>query len=383
MSMMSLDEFEAEALSLAPEFDHPYVVLNTGQAIANIRKFHEDAGRHGKRVRPHLKGHKTLRLAQEQLAAGAVGFEVSRIREIEWYLSSGLSADFVLSWTHFKPENWRRVALCNDRGSSVSADVDSLELARGYDDAARALGTVVGLRLQVDTGLRGVPVAECQATAEAIARLKNVRLVGITGYRSIYERDEGRNWTPFDVIGFQEGELLSEVAGRIAGVLGRELPVMCGSTAVASGTVRSAGVQEVAGASYVLGDWGLAQLGIMPVTEVAVGVVARVLECRGDELLLDAGADVFGRWDPYPGIGEPVVAASPDGSVTVVAMEAEVSTARSTTPRRWSVGDAVFLLPAQGSELVNVPGEYVALGDGVEKLPRLSTGYFHEDDPAI
>src|SRR5690606_35812294 len=112
---------------------------------------------------PHFKGHKTLALTREQLDLGAVGLEVSRLNEIEYLVNAGVETDFVLSWIRYKPLMWRRAAELVKEGVALTVDVDSEELAQGYETEAARLGVRVPVRIQVDTGLRGAPLPEAEA----------------------------------------------------------------------------------------------------------------------------------------------------------------------------------------------------------------------------
>ncbi|MGF6884625.1 D-serine deaminase-like pyridoxal phosphate-dependent protein [Nocardia sp. GAS34] len=365
----------------------PSTVLCQPVAVANLETWQRKADQHGKAVRPHFKAHKTLALSRTQLDQGAVGFEVSRLREIEWIIREGLMADFVLSWIHIKPDLWQRVAELVYQGHRITVDVDSIELAAGYAAAAERCSVVLPVRVQVDSGLRGCDEGAVFALCAMIARSPHLELTGLTAYRSIYTRAEERNWLPFDVLGRNEAELLVGLRDRLhqAG-FGEDIRILCGSTAVTRGALAVEGVDEVAGASYVLADWGLAQIGVCATQDIAVGVVATVTSNVGGIVTIDAGADVFGRWDPYPGIAEPVAAATPNGRVLFDKMEANSTSSKPVDGPVPAVGSRLFVYPGQVCELVNVPGEFLVVdhgGDITDAWPRLSTGYYSSTDPVI
>ena len=209
----------------------------------------------------------------------------------------------------------------------------------------------------------------------------------MTAYRSIYTRNEDRDWLPFDVLGRNEAELLVGIKNELhQAALGENIRVLCGSTAVTHGALPVEGVDEVAGASYVLGDWGLAQMGVSKVDDIAVGVVATVVSNTGGVVTIDAGSNIFGRWDPYPGIAEPVVASTPDGHLQFRGMDGGLAWSETVEGRIPQVGSRVFVYPGHISELVNVPGGFFvvdASGHLVDNWPRLSTGYYSPDAPII
>ena len=55
------------------QIDTPAVLIDLDVAEANIRKFQAHCDHHGLKLRPHIKTHKLLMLAQAQIAAGAIG----------------------------------------------------------------------------------------------------------------------------------------------------------------------------------------------------------------------------------------------------------------------------------------------------------------------
>ncbi|KQU51501.1 hypothetical protein ASG84_25730 [Rhodococcus sp. Leaf278] len=283
---------------------------------------------------------------------------------------------------------WDEIARLNSDGHTVFADVDSIELLRGYEAAAAKFGTSVTLRVQVDSGLRGCRPIDAAALCAAALTSPHLRLWGLTAYRSLYARDETRNWTPFDVIGRQEGRLLADLRDSIESRLGcHHLGVLTGSTAIAQGSMAADGVDEVAGASYVLNDWGLAQLGLCETSDIAVGVAATVVAVEDNTVTIDAGSATFGRWDPYPGIEQPVSAATPDGLITFTATGPCHSMSLPVEARRVpQVGERIFVYPGHVSELVNVPGSFLAYDDTsgeCSEWTRLSSGYYSLDDDII
>lgn len=365
----------------------PMTVIDAPIARRNIERWQRACDESGTRVRPHVKGHKTLALARHQLTVGAPGLEVSRAKEVRALVEAGLRTDLVLSWVHDKPGVWDEAAILAAEGHRLTVDVDSLRLVQGYQRAAQHHQCRLGVRVQVDSGLRGCPPAQVERVCAAVLASGNLDLWGLTAYRSLYARDEGRDWTPFDVVGRREGQMLVDLRDAVMRSQGcHPLRVLCGSTAISRGAMSVDGVDEVAGGSYALNDWGLAQLGLCASTDIAVAVVVTVTEVSEDTVTINAGTDVFGRWDPYPGIARPVTAATPDGLITFRTVSHGHARSAPITDREVPrAGQRLIVHPGHVSELVNIPGAFTVIDDMNGDLiwPRLTSGYYSPDDALI
>jgi D-serine deaminase-like pyridoxal phosphate-dependent protein len=245
----------------------------------------------------------------------------------------------------------------------LTVDVDGPELIDGYEAAAARQGTTLGVRVQVDAGLRGAPPETVAGLARRVAAASHLRLAALTCYRSTYLRSMERDTRPFDVLGREEGELLAGLAAGLHDDVGH-LDLVCGSSATAWGAARVPGVTEVVTGNGAVRDWGLARMGVVDPTTIAAGVVATVLDLAGEHVVVDAGTEVLGQGQTYPGLGS-VRAATADGGLSIDETRARIG--RGTRRRGWSasIGDRVLLLPSSISLAVANPGSTtVVTGSG-------------------
>lgn len=361
----------------------PRAVVCGPQALRNIDAWAARAEAAGKAVRPHLKGHKVPELFAHQLTS-AVGVEISKLSELLLWVERGVDTDYVYSWCWpDRPAIWEACARLAADGVTLTVDVDSPDLVDAYATAARAAGSTLGVRIQVDSGLRGVDPSKAVALARQVIGTPGLELRGLTAYRSIYRRDISRDPRPLDVLGRTEGELLAGLLHDLDAA--GDLTVLCGSTATSWGAATVPEVTELAGASYVLGDWGLAQMGVVAVRDVAVGVVAVVTAAGDGHVTVDVGEDDLGDDGPYPGHVGGVLASTPRGDVEFT--EATETTASGTVVEGPGpdVGDHVVLLPAQASAVARLPGVFVAVDDDgcpVDRWARVAS-VVTEADPII
>lgn len=163
----------------------PAVVVDLARVEANIARFQAYADSHGLAVRPHIKTHKLGRVAEMQLAAGAVGITCQKVSEAEAMAdASPAIRDIFLTYNILGDERVARLRRLAER-ITVSTVADSeavvVGLAQGFADAAAPLTVLV----ECDTGAHrcGVsdPAAACRL-ALAIERSQGLRFGGLMTY---------------------------------------------------------------------------------------------------------------------------------------------------------------------------------------------------------
>src|SRR6516225_7003053 len=158
----------------------PSLIVDLDRLEGNIARWAAFAHQAGVRLRPHGKTHKCVEIAQQQLAAGAVGLTLAKIGEAEVMAQSGLSDIFLAYEVIGGPKLPRLVELA--RRIRIRVGVDSLAGAEPLARAASDAGIVLDVVLEVDSGLGrcGVlPGESLLALARQISRLEGLRIAGI------------------------------------------------------------------------------------------------------------------------------------------------------------------------------------------------------------
>ncbi|HBS98392.1 MAG TPA: alanine racemase, partial [Citreicella sp.] len=75
----------------------PAVVIDLAKLRHNLARAQSAADAAGLALRPHIKTHKSLRLAQEQIARGAVGVTCQKLAEAEVMADGGID-DILLTY---------------------------------------------------------------------------------------------------------------------------------------------------------------------------------------------------------------------------------------------------------------------------------------------
>ena len=72
------------------ELETPHILLDQDRLQANIQLIQDIANTRGVNVRPHIKTHKCLELARQQIGAGAVGITSSKVDEVLVFINNGI-----------------------------------------------------------------------------------------------------------------------------------------------------------------------------------------------------------------------------------------------------------------------------------------------------
>ena len=351
----------------------PSMVICRDQAERNIARWFRHFEHRGVKVVPHVKGHKAAPLAQLQRRMGSTCFEVSKPSELALWLSAVPDVDWCLSWAFDRDAVAPTVAELSARHQkSLTVDVDSAALADQFDRAAFAAGVTLNVRLQVDTGLRGARQDDAGRIGNHIHELDHLALTAVTTYRSLYGPGDLRSVEPFDILGWQEGAFLAPIAAALTRDVA--IDVVCGSTFTADGASTHPSVTHVAAGAYALGDWGLAQIGLMPTHQLALGILTEVREVNADTLRLDCGRTAvhIDQDDLYPGLLDPLFGATPDGGIVVTEIQPSHATAVVRYGKTPTVGQRLLVLPGFVHGAVDAPGMHLVVNDAGEHIDSWS-----------
>lgn len=132
-------------------------------------------------LRPHTKTHKSVTLAQKQVAAGAKGITVAKVGEAEVYMAQGLD-DVRIAYNVIGEEKYRRMLPLMEKGR-LSFCVDTIEGARAASAFFDAAGTVAEVLVEVDCGYGRCGVRwdreESINFVAAVSDLPGLKLTGI------------------------------------------------------------------------------------------------------------------------------------------------------------------------------------------------------------
>ncbi len=335
-------------LAAATPYTTPLAIVDETVMCANITAMQTLADKVGAALRPHAKTHKSARVAQLQLQAGARGLTVATLREAEFFAQMGVEDLLLVHPPVGTPKKTRLEALA-ERVPRLAVAIDSLEAALQVPES-------VELLWEVDTGHHRLGTIPGPPTVEAVMRL--VDHVGIERFHGlltfpghVYQQP---NREAQRVIAHQEIDLLQETANLLRGhqIEVRELSI--GSTPTAGFALEVQHMTEMRPGVYVYGDANQVTLGSKSLDECALGVVATVVSTpTRDRAVIDAGTKALSIDAPVPGlINFGIVVDHPDVILERLSEEHGVLVSKADTDLH--IGDRVIVIPIHCCTTVNL-----------------------------
>ncbi len=269
----------------------PCLVLDRRILARNLANMAYATGRHGVRLRPHMKTAKSIDVARMALslngpegAADSGGITVSTLAEAEYFAGHGL-VDMIYA-VGITPQKLDQVAKLNASGAGLSIITDDLDVAAAIATHPAPARTLI----EIDTGEHRGGLSPEDDALLAIAGQLGGHLAGVIthaghsyGARSMQDlariaEDERR------------GAVRAAQRLREAGFAAPIVSVGSSPTALAGSNFD--GVTEIRAGVYMFGDLFQAEIGTHGIADIAVSVLTSVIGHRPAQrrLLVDAGA---------------------------------------------------------------------------------------------
>jgi D-serine deaminase-like pyridoxal phosphate-dependent protein len=161
----------------------PALVLDSGALARNISGMAAFAKAHDIGLRPHAKTHKSPRIAQLQLEAGALGISCATVAEIEAFAKAGIPGLLLTSPVADRAKLERLARIARETEISIVVDhADQVDvLGELLGEGSRPLQVLVDIDVgQHRTGV--CDVASTLALAQLIRTTPGMRFGGIQGF---------------------------------------------------------------------------------------------------------------------------------------------------------------------------------------------------------
>jgi D-serine deaminase-like pyridoxal phosphate-dependent protein len=275
--------------ALPSGLDTPRVVVDLARVQANIARLQGAMDERGIAVRPHAKTHKSVAVAQMQLAAGARGITVGTLGEAEVFVAAGIGDVFLAYPVWAVGPKAARLRTVHEASPRFRVGVDS---AGGADHLAAAIaGSDRPLRVlvEVDPGNRRTGLASPEAVVE-VARAARAAGLVVTGVFS--HGGHGYRIDGAASAGADEVRTLDAAASALRRDGFAIETISAGSTPTML-TAATGAVTEIRAGTYVYGDRQQVALGAIPADGCAVAVAATVVSVHAERLVVDAGAKML------------------------------------------------------------------------------------------
>lgn len=325
------------------QLETPAALVDLDILAQNMDRMAEYSALHGLSLRPHVKTHKSPRIAAEQLRLGAVGLTCATPRELE--VMADVTRDLLLAYPLLGAPKLAR-ALSLPAHVQLTVAVDSMIAVDALAATARVVDRPVQVYVELDVGMHRVGV---QRVDDAIALAMRVQeqppltFAGIMFYPGHIREPVGEQEAKLDRLRTDLAQAL--VRMEDAGV--RPAVVSGGSTPAAWRMHEIPGVTEVRPGTYVYNDRTTAEIGACAWEDCAFTVLATVVSTAVDgQAVVDAGCKALGCEPVRGAAGEGFAALLDRPEVTVQRMSEEHGILDlSRTPWRPRVGDQVRIVP--------------------------------------
>ncbi len=353
----------------------PALLLDLDRLESNLRRMAERARSLGVTLRPHIKTHKCMEVAERQQALGASGITVSTLYEAAVFASHGFSDQ---TWAFpLNPSRMGELAeLCETIRLGVL--VDSLGAAEWLIDR----GIRAPVWIKVDCGYHRAGVDPDGALAEEIAlalqAAAELEFAGLLSH-SGQAYDAG---SPAEIGAIAEHErtVMCTLAGRLRDAGIAVSGVSVGSTPAMSQVRELVGVTEIRPGNYAFYDRDQVWLGSCSYRDPALTVLTSVVSSQpsATHSVVDAGALALSK-DPGPEAAPPsmgeIYEDYAQGRLATGSRVVSLSQEHGIVNARYPLGTRLRLLPNHAClTAYNFDSYWVTSGDEVVHRWKIWSG---------
>ncbi|MEO7600143.1 MAG: alanine racemase [Opitutus sp.] len=337
----------------------PSILVDRVKLAANIRSMQAVCDEHRVELRPHIKTHKMVAVARQQLDAGASGLTCAKIGEAEAMLPSGARSIFI-AHSLVDPGQAPRLAALSEKLTDLRVAVTSEAHLPALTRLASAVGRRLSVMMAVDSGLGREGVrdgAAAQRLAAAIAKTSQLEL------RGLYCHEGHHYGAPREEQKARAGQMIDRLCA-VRDSIDPSLALWpgCSVTAKLVASLSAGRIQAVRPGAYMFGDMALAlTTAVMRLEDVAVRVLATVVDRPEPGLaLIDAGSKTFSS----DRTAQNIFAIAADGrDISVARVNEEHGYLRGTAVDSLQVGERISFIPAHVCTVINLTDQ-VTVTDG-------------------
>ena len=274
------------------QLETPHILLDRDRLQANIQLIQGIAKGRGVNVRPHIKTHKCLELARQQIDAGAVGITSSKVDEALVFINNGIRSVTVAYPLVVDSKLDRLIAAARAHDVDLRLIVDSTTGIDAIAQVAERYQKQISIFLKIDVGLHRCGLTEDDPglveLVQKIIRAPNLSFVGLLSHAGhtygAADADDARK------IAQEECAIMNRVRQKLEGNGIEVSEVSVGST---PGTLVSDsydGITEIRPGNYIFMDRMPLRLKAIELNQIALSVLATVVSKNTDYFIIDSGS---------------------------------------------------------------------------------------------
>ena len=366
----------------------PALLVDRARLEHNLDRMQATADANEVALRPHIKTHKSVALAQRQRERGAEGLTVATVREAEVFVDAGFTDVRIAYPVTGRDKHERLQRLRND--ATLSFTVDTMA---GAEQAASVYPAddPVDVLLEVDVGHGRCGVhwahdTQAVRVARGIAEAQELRLAGILTHAGQAYNGPSDDQTEAEALAQaarHERDRMLSVAATLAeaertGVRPSTFEISIGSTptmaAFENAEHEGFRITEVRPGNYVVHDAMQVALGAAALDDCALTVCTTVVSVQekpgaSPRAFVDAGKKVFTTDTGYGTDGYGTVLASAHGmqahpELRLAHLSEEHGWLEGVNPDHLSVGDRLYIVPNHACVTLNNQNQLHVVDDG-------------------
>ena len=284
----------------------PVVLLDEKILNRNIRNMQSIATQHGVRLRPHIKTHKSVELANMQIQQGSCGVTCSKPDEACVFLEAGMDTLLAYPVLHIgKIQKVIRTALQTVTLDGLTMMADSIVGVEKLGDVLDHLtsqlvyDTKLKVMIKIDVGLHrcGLNVDRKEDCTALISMLNYINghphmtFQGIMSHAGMAYSATSRH----ECISMANNEsALMRLTKSMIEKSGFSCPIVSvGCTLTEWVRTDFDGIDEIRPGNYVFNDMKPLELGLIQPEDIALSVLAAVVSVNPNYVLIDAGSKVM------------------------------------------------------------------------------------------
>ena len=167
-------------------FGTPCAVVDLDILEKNIHRIQQICNSRKIRNRPHIKTHKSPKIAKMQINAGARGITCQKLGEAEVMVNAGIK-DIIIATNILGAARSGRLAALQKK-TNLKICADNVTILKAYSESARAAGRPINILIECDTGQKRAGVEtpkDVHALANIIKKDPMLRFSGLLFYPPI------------------------------------------------------------------------------------------------------------------------------------------------------------------------------------------------------
>ena len=274
------------------ELETPHILLDQDRLQANIQLIQDIANTRGVNVRPHIKTHKCLELARQQIDAGAVGITSSKVDEALVFINNGIRSVTVAYPLVVDSKLDRLIAAARAHDVDLRLIVDSTAGVNAIAQVAGRHQKQISIFLKIDVGLHRCGLTEDDpGLVELVQKIVQEPALNFVGLLS----HAGHTYGADDAdaarkIAQEECEIMNRVWKRLESNGIEVSEVSVGSTPGTLASDSYDGITEIRPGNYIFMDRMPLRLKVIELNQIALSVLATVVSQNSDYFIIDAGS---------------------------------------------------------------------------------------------